>query len=519
MREIVDTIIAELKGSWRFRWVAIGIAWLVCLLGWPIVYAVPDTYEARAVVLFESTSDLDKLLESMTVNADLLSRVEAMRTAMLGRPTLEKVVRETGLDRGTGASSAIDQVLNRLLANIKILSNQQRGGNIYEITYRDSDPKMAEAVVATLLNTFVAGTLGANREGSQRTQEFLNAEIASLEADLTAAERRLADFKRDNVGRMPGESGDYFARLQAEMTALEDSESSLRQANRRLETLRQQLAGEQPTIDSGGPLGGVDRRIADNERRLEELELRFTDQHPDVIAVKATIEQLRAQKSEALAELRASDATEIVSDNPVFQNIQIEISKINAEIASLREQGRTHRQKIQEYRDLIDVLPQVEAELARLNRDYDVKQAQYRALLQKLEVAELSDAAGQSGEIKFQIIDSPREPLYPVAPRRPLLLAGVLCLGLAAGGGMAFVRNQLNPVFHQPKVVRQVTSLPVLGSVSRIETRERRRERLAEVSAFGGAVALLCAAFVAVVFFNDPAGELLRSMLADLVTT
>jgi polysaccharide chain length determinant protein (PEP-CTERM system associated) len=518
MRELLDTVIAELKGSWRFRWAAIAIAWLVCLIGWPIVYAVPDTYEARAVVLFDSTSDLDKLLESMTVNADMLSRVEAMRTAMLGRKTMEKVIGETNLDRRIKGSGGIDQVINRLRANIQIISNQQRGGNIYEITYRDSDPQMAEAVVSALLDTFVEGTLGANREDSQRTQEFLSSEIASLEADLTTAEARLADFKRENVGRMPGEGGDYFARLQAEMSALEEAESQLRQANRRQETLSRQLSGEQPSISADSPLGGVEARIAENERRLEELELRFTERHPDVVALRATIEQLQAQRDRELAELRENDATEIISDNPVFQNIQIEISKINVEIASLRERVRTHRKKIEEYRELIDVLPQVEAELARLNRDYDVKQAQYRALLQKLEVAELSDAAEQSGDIKFQIIDSPREPLYPVAPNRPLLLAGVLFLGLAAGGGIAFLRNQLHPVFLQTKTIRQITDLPVLGIVSRIETPEFHRKHVTEISAFSGVFVLLCAAFIAVVLFHEPAVQLIRLFLADFAT-
>jgi len=519
MRELLATFIAEIRGFWRYRWAAIGVAWLVCLLGWAIVSAIPDTYESEAVVLFDTSSDLNELLESLTVSRDVLSHVEAMRTAMLGRQALAQVARETNLQRRAGNDVGIDRVIDRLRTNIAITTDEQRGGNIYHIKYRDPEPGMAKDVVETLLKNFVEGTLGANREGSRRTQEFLQAEIASLEQELTAAEQRLADFKRENVGRMPGESGDYFARLQAEMTALEASQSKLRQARRRQETLRQQLAGEQPALDGGGPTASLDKRIADNEKRLEDLQLRFTNLHPDVIAVKAALEQLSEQKAEALDELRNTEVTEIVSDNPVFQNIQIEIAKINVEIASLREQERTHQQKIAEYRQLVDVLPQVEAELARLNRDYDVTQAQYRALLQKLGVAELSDAAGESDYLKFQIIDPPREPDDSVAPNRPLLLAVVLLAGLSAGGGIAFVRNQLSPVFENARTITEVTGLPVIGTVQRIETRERRNQRRTEVGAFSGAVALLCAVFIVMLVFNDPASELVRSLLYGVTST
>ncbi len=516
MRELYQMVIAELRGSWRFRWLTVAAAWVICLIGWAVVYAIPDEYESKATVLFDTTSELDELLESLTVSADPLTRIETVRTALLSTAQLEKVLRETDLHLLAGSDSELRGLVGTLRSSIDITSDRRRGANLYEISFRYEEADVAQSVVATLLDAFVEDTLGANREGTQRAQKFLREQIDTLEASLTEAEERLADFKRNNVGRMPGESGDYFQRLQSTMNALELTRTELRQANRQRETLNMQLAGEQPTMQQSGVRSEIDQRIWENEKRLEELQLRFTERHPDVIAVGETLEQLRNQKQQQLDALRDSTELGVVSDNPVFQNIQIELSKVNVLIASLEEQERTQLRSIAELEELVDVLPQVEAELARLNRDYDVTQSQYRSLLQRLDVAELSESAEQSENVDFQIIEPPTLPTRPAAPNRPLFLAAVLFVALGAGGGAAFLGNQLNPVFIDPKSIRQATGLPVLGTVQVLQTRERRRRRFVQLGSFAFSVSLLCVFFVAAVVLNEPGSELARSLLDRL---
>ncbi len=513
MREILDMVLAELRGSWRFRWLAVATAWVVCLGGWTYVMSMQDEYESEATVLFDMTSELAKLLDNMTVNTDLLSRVEMVKTAMLGRPQLEQVARDTDMHLRVENYQSMDSLVSGLRSRIEITSNRSRGSNIYKIGYRDADPQMAHTVVTRLLNNFVEQTLGANREDSARAQSFIREQIAQLELELTAAETRLADFKRDNVGRMPGEQGDYFSRLQNELAALEETDNQIRQSERRRDTLRQQLAGEQPTSEDGPVQSELDIRIEEYQRNLEALQLRFTDQHPDVIAIKATIDQLRETRQEQLQALTQSDGVGMVSDNPVFQNIQIELARINVELASLTEQRATQNRKIQELRDLVDILPKVEADLARLNRDYDVVRAQYSSLLQRLEVAELSDSAEESETLKFQIIDPPLVPGSPSAPNRPLLLAAVFILALGAGGGLAFVANQLKPVFTDPVSLQRITGLPVLGTVSVMNSANRRKRQIAQVAGLGGAVGSLCLLFASVFIFQDELGQLIRSVV------
>ena len=512
MQDLLRQVISQIKGGWRFRWTFVLSAWSVCVLGWLFVYAMPDTYESEATLYVDTTSTLRPLLEQMTIGSDVLSRVELVTKAMLGGPLLERVARETDLHLRASTREEMDRLIVNMRERITIRNEPRRDPNLYNIRYRDENPVAAQAVVTSMLNIFIEDSLGSSRVDTEQAQEFLRSELDKLEADLEEAERQLADFKKRNVGLMPGESGDYFQRLQSSMEALDQTESELRLAYRKRDALSQQLAGEQPLLESSAGLPSeLDLRIAANQSRLEELQLRFTDRHPDVITVKQTLEQLREQKQARLQELTSGGAMDVASDNPVFQNIQIELTNVNVEIETLLEQKATQERRIAELRELIDVLPEVEAELARLVRDYDVHQAQYQDLLQRLEIAELSQSAEQSEEVQFRIIDPPRVPEDPTAPNRTLFLLGVLVVGLGCGVGLALLRNQLEPVFHDVMALRDVTDIPVLGSVIGLRLHGQADPVKRQVAAFSVAIGMLCVLFVGVVLLQNVGGPLIRA--------
>lgn len=151
----------------------------------------------------------------------------------------------------------------------------------------------------------------------------------------------------------------------------------------------------------------------------------------------------------------------------------------------------------------VETMPQVEAELAQLTRDYDVLRVRYGELLQQLETAKLSDAVGQKDQVEFSVLDPPASLAQPVSPQRLLLLIGVLVLGLGAGGGAAFVMSRLNPVFDSLDSMRAVTDLPVLGAVSATWVDLRKIRRRVEVLRTAVAGALLFVVFVGVVLARD----------------
>src|SRR5690606_27218484 len=131
---------------------------------------------------------------------------------------------------------------------------------------------------------------------------FVEVELKELEERLRDAEGRLAEFRKANIGLMPTEQGDYFAQLQSETGEAQRLENELSVAMQRRSELERQLRGESvigaAPAATGTTGGGSDTvsRINETQARLDDLLLRFTDKHPDVIATSATLDELKARR-------------------------------------------------------------------------------------------------------------------------------------------------------------------------------------------------------------------------------
>lgn len=532
MSDLIEQIVDQLRGAWRFRWVAMIVAWCICALGWLFVYAMPDMYEATAKVFVDTRTALVPALKGITYQQDVDSQLNMVRQAMLGRPQLERVARETDLYLRATTEQAYAALLDSLRERIKIIGGgggeNKPSGGLYVISYQDQNRGKSIAVVDKLLSTFVEETLGGNREGSEKTQRFLSKQITDYEHKLSEAEERLAEFKKKNVGLMPGtQSGDYFSHLQEEIDASRKTESQLGVAISRRDELQRQLRGEAPFMVGGSGasagskgLGGSDTasRIQEAQAKLDELLLRYTDRHPDVIATRETLEELKKRQATEIEALRRRDPAAVAAagaaTNPVYQSIQLALNQNEVEIAALRRELAEHTRKVAQLRTMVDTMPQVEAEYARLNRDYQVTKDGYTALVDRLQKARLSERADETGVVKFEVIDPPSAGFKPVAPDRMKLLATVLLAGLVAGGGLAYLLHQMRPVFSTTRSLGEITGLPVLGAVSMTWLDRRKNESRMRKLAFGGAAAMLLVAFLGVLLFESTGARLIQRIIS-----
>src|SRR5690606_28720602 len=182
-------------------------------------------------------------------------------------------------------------------------------------------------------------------------------------------------------------------------------------------------------------------------------------------------------------------------------------------IAALRGQLADHRRSEARLRQLVDTVPEVEAEYARLTRDYDVTRATYNTLLERLERARLSGDAEATGIVKFDIVDPPSVSFGPVSPNRPVLLLGVLVVGLGAGGAIAWLMHMLKPVFFSARSLAEVTGLDVLGTVSAAWVDKQRAAVRRGVLRYSAASAALLAAFVVAVAVQGRASRFFSQLL------
>lgn len=535
MQDLVAKVLTELKGTWRFRRYALLTAWGVCLLGWLIVYSLPDTYQSQARVNVDTRTALRTVVQGLAVDQDVESQLNLVRQTLLGRANLEKVAKAVGFDTTAQTPREMDAVLSGLSQRIEIAleppatRDPRIPNTLYRITYRDEERERALQVVDVLLNSFVESAMGGERSGTKSAELFLRDQLAEYDRRLAEAESRLADFKKKNMGLVPGDEGGYFQRLNTEIQEVKRLESALAVANSRRAELGRQLRGETPYVPteasaatgraSGGHQGPQDTasRIQETQARLDDMLLRFTDKHPDVIATRETLEQLRARRAEEVAALRRGDAGAAAltgaSSNPVYQNIQLQLNQVDVEIAALRGQLADRQRNEAELRRVLDTAPEVEAEYTRLTRDYDVTKTQYNALLERLERARLSGDAEQTGAVKFNIVDPPAASFEPIFPNRPLFIVAVLVLGVGAGCALAYLTHMFKPVFSSTRALAEATGLPVLGSVTRSWIEAQRRELRRGLLRYSAASGLLFAAFIVVLAAQNVGSRLLRDML------
>ncbi len=516
MQEVLHQVLSELRSAWRFRWYAVLAAWAVTLVGLGVVIWLPNVYEASARVYVDGSSVLRPLLGDRIVAPDIGTHLLYVRQALLGREYLERVANENGLDTISVTPAQREAILEGLRSEIVIEATPagpDMGGrsglsSIFTIRFRDERPQVAVGVVRSLLNSLIEDTLGANREGTDVAARFLDERIAEYEARLQQAEQALAQFQRANAGKLPGSEGNYFERMQREREALEQTARTLRLTQSRRERLQQQLTSEAPLLADDPSLSreprpnSIDARIRDQRAELDRLLLQYTERHPEVIARKEALERLEAQRAEQLRALGISDADVQLSalgTNPVYQALQIALNEVDVEIATLEADIRDRERRLEELQSLIDEVPGVEAELARLNRDYNVVYDQYQALIRSRETQQLSQQASATDQVEFRVLNPPRAELEPVAPPRLSLLGAVLAAALGGGAGLSYLLAQLKPVFTNARTLQTLSGYPVLGTVSRValDPRATFRRRLALASfsaAIGGMFALVAGA-------------------------
>ena len=532
MQEQLQQLLDHGRGMWRFRRLALIVAWAVCMVGWLVVLALPPVYEAKARVYVDATAVLRPLLQGIAVDQDVGAQLNFVRQAMLSRPQLERVAQENDLFLKARTPEAREASLADLAKKITVEAaaqggatnnTHQSGSTLFSISYRGTSRDTALNVVRTLVNSFLEGTIGGKRTGSESAQQFLAKQIKDYDQRLADAEARLAAFKKKYVGLSPGGQGDFFTRLQAEQDAIQRTQASLNNALNRRGVIARQLQGEQAVmaapIAPGQPtlMSPTSVKIQEAEARLQELLLRYTEKHPDVIATQETLRELKSRQQQEIEAMRRSAAAgQSVAGmvaNPVYQAAQAQLNQVDVEIASLRSELAVHQQNATQLRGLMDTAPEAEAEYARLTRDYDVVKAQYNELVSRLDRARISEQAEETGVVRFEVIDPPSVSLTPVAPNRPLLIALVLLVGLGVGGALAFLLSQTRPVFDNVRSLAELTALPVLGAVSRIWRERHRLQRRREVLQVATAGAALFGVFVVVLLLQGPVSRMFHGLI------
>ncbi|MGH7158827.1 MAG: XrtA system polysaccharide chain length determinant [Acetobacteraceae bacterium] len=480
---------------WRRRWVALGTAWLICLVGWVGVMCLPSIYEADAEVAVASQSALAPFLQGMTVG-DNASHDAALllQYTLLSRPSLGTLIAKGNLLDGRDTPEARAALENQLAATIRIVPvtdvfGTQQVERLF-ITYRNHDPERAYAVVKGVLGMFVDQTIGSSQNDLANAARFLDDQIVSYKGQLHSLEQRRAAFVAKYFELLPGDNGtpSQYNRVRSDVETLT---MHLRDIQSEIALLQRELAKTPELLTAGPGAPANAQALATAEQHLATLRLQYTDAYPAVIQARNLVAALASGKGTDAARGQAVP-------NPVFDQIKVHL--IDAHTTEITVQGQLEAATAE--RDRMAALakpnPNLLAEYGSLDHSYQLVQKQYNELLSRRASMQITTAATQNAHpLRLNVVNPPQLPIIPVAPRRKLLLLGVLLAGLGGGAMVAFALAYTDSCCYTVRELEDI-GLPVIGGISLRHAAALQRHNLL-LFAFGGGLFLLLVACASII--------------------
>lgn len=490
MPSLYDELLIALHGIWNRRWLALGVAWGVCALGWLVVSLIPNAYESKARVYVATQSVIQDKAGISPIEQQ--KNLDGLRQTLTSAVNLEKVVRGTDLAGTVASDQDVAARVGMLQTSIAVVSTQE---NLFEITTTMANSSMsdrANARLATqvtqkLIDIFQEENITGNRDETRQGLAFLDEQVSQAGKELAALEAKRAEFDNKFAGILPG-AGSLSDRMKDARLELGQIDSQLMAAQSALAAMNGQLAGTPSTIAGGG--AGVPSALSTAQSELASARARgWTEDHPDVIALKRQVAALKGQGGSATS----GGGT----PNPAYLSIRSMQAERAATVQALQSRKAQLQADLAAMAALRTDDPEVAAEGDRLDRDYDVLKKQYDKLLSDREEVRLrGDVQSETKGASFRVVDPPSVPGSPASPNRPLLLLGVLIVGVGAGVGAAFAMGQVHPSFPTATRLSKAAGLPVIGSVTETLNPSQLAERKHRLRLFVGGCGALGAACV-----------------------
>ncbi len=528
-----------------------------------VVMLLPAVYQSSAVILVEGQEVPQELIQT-TVTGYVEERLKTLSQRVLSRANLMELVERYGLYQEYKETMPAEQILEMMRSDIHVENIQAEavtssGREItatiaFTLSYEGKNPQKVLQTTNALVSLFLEGNLQQREEKAQTTYSFLEKQLEDLRDDVKASEAKIAAFKEEHFRSLPElmelnlQSLDRVQKdidvrqemiktlmdrkvyLQGQLATIEPSKyafssdgSRIMTPEEELKSLRSQYLTLKSTHSEKHPdviklknqiemleseLSGLSQardlqsELTSWRMQLAELREKYTDKHPDVISAQHKVAELEAAlKDSANKQSVLKSDVELAPDNPAYINLKTQIQATDLEIRNERNLLEELRKKYEEYVSYIELSPQVEQEYRQLQRDYANSSAKYEETMQKLLAArQAQDMEREQVGERLSLVEPPVLAEKPVKPKRMLLLAVSLVLSMGVGVGTGTVVEFLDASVHGRQGLKDVTSLPVLGIIPYVETKEEQETKRKRQVVFlvAGGVAML----VAIVVFH-----------------
>lgn len=487
-----------LRRGW---WILLIPALLGPILGYGVSLFLPEKYTSQTLVLVEQPKVPDRIIPPIVIE-ELAQTLGTMKEKILSRARLEPIVKDNNLFGQDAKRLPMEDLVTRMRDSVKItpvtaIGSRDGGVPGFTIAFTYSDARTAQLVCNQITAMFIEEDLKRREGNAQGTADFLESQLQEAKRKLDEQDAKLAEFKRRNIGQMPGNEGVSLQLLMSSMAQLDATTQAISrtQSDKAYQEtiLQQQLAAMQTAPDGTSPQA-LDKQMATLQAELVQLEGRYTPDHPDVVKKKREVAQLQERIAEQSAAVKKAPPertqTTTALEPPSIMQLRNQIRLLNQTIAEkTRDQARL-QENIRTYQARVQLSPQIEQEFKELTRDYDTAMGFYNDLLAKKTSSEMSIAliTKQQGQY-FKIMDPANLPASPSYPNRLLFAGGGLGGGLGLGLGIVLLLEMKDKAMRYEADIVHFLDLPALAQVPVIGPEGQPKSRFWKGSKASGAEA------------------------------
>ena len=478
----IDDYLAMLRR--RAKWILIP-AVVAPLVGFLISYAMTAKYTSQSVILVEGQKVPENMVQPV-VSDDLQTRIQMLTRISTSDSEMRPVLSSLFPSR---SSQQIDSMLDDMRSQTDLVVpfsdfSQLSGSSVkkkpgqtaspgFFVSYTAPNAREAQQVCEALTSKIIAKNLKFIQDNAKGTVDVLSQGLENAKNNLDAMDAKMAAFKKQYAGQLPGDEDNNLKLLSTLSTQLEANTQTLNRAQQDKayteSLLAQQLSAWKNSQSSTNPQT-LEKQLSDLQSQLLQLQARYTSDHPDVIKTKADIAEVKAKLAEVdKSSGEASDAGigKASASEPVeIRQMRIQIHQYeDAIVAATREQKRL-QPEIAALQGRVSLSPAVEEQYELLTRDYGAAKKTYEDLLADKGKADMTaNMTSQAQGERMEEIQPASFPDSPSSPNRLIFAAGGLAAGLALGGGIALWLELRDNSIRTEADAEAALQLPLLVSV------------------------------------------------------
>jgi polysaccharide chain length determinant protein (PEP-CTERM system associated) len=484
----------------RYWWIPTFMTLALGGVGLTASMVLPKKYTSSTLVLVQPPTVPGELIKPV-VTDNLYQRMASMKAQILSRSRLEMIINKFNLYSQERATTHMEDLVEKLKATVTVELIQPMTGSTgqppgFNVSVTFGDPHLAQQICQEITSMFMEQNATARVAQSSKTTQFLTEQVEEAKAKLDEQDKKLAQFKAEHPISMPDQEQANLTLLNTMNTQLDATTQAITHAQQD-KSLNETLLTQQEANWKATQVGEQNPETQDHELtvlqdQLTALLAKYTAEHPDVIKLKAQIEDLKRRMAEAPEPKSPPPAAQAsLREPPAIQQLRIKIKQDEFAIADLTKRQALIQEQIRAVQGRLQASPVIEQQLKDLTRNYQTASEIYNELLKKREDSAMATDLEheQEGE-NFKVLDAPSLPSSPSFPKPLIFVGGGLGAGLGLSLGILYLLALSDKAMYSERDVELCLKLPVLTSVPSFELMPARTEPKGRIVAkYDGALA------------------------------